>query len=1088
MVAALLCLPGLSPVPGLSQESSASASDESAPPGSAWLRWRNGDELRGRVLESGTDSIRWESGPFDEPLSLALDQMEAILFAVPTGTTGRDPSPDFRIHFRNGDRLEGALLAIEEELVTVRCPPFLETVQIRRGAIERIVHLKSEHFRYSGPDDLQGWISIGRDRKPTEWFTDLRGAFATHQWSGNLYREIEYPNALEVSFSAEFLAGPPNLEIGLLRDASVGPMIETWDRMLVLTFDNRFVPVMELTQDTTRLDFRLFWNQDNGDLKLCDLSGRVLASLDQVLVDRADSSARRSRSNDPLARGFSITNRSPSLKLHSLTIREWDGLPVPQTESNRPRILVAGERPLFEVDQISLAPGSDHFVVGGRPIPLKKLDEMILSPGPVEAADSGMGSTTRIAWFGGSHVSGVFQGIDRHHLILHPEWAAEPVPVSLRTAKEIRFPEPERPFLQAPDYIEGDGFALHGTARTLPGRTGGGLIGWIPPGAVDPVPFADDFSGTLTRARHSAAGPELSSVIGQARLFLANEEVLVGTLLSISDGTIHFSSRVTGSIAVPADQVRAVDMGSTGRILEGFGDSEWEEIKSSEEDIVFENDSVLLRAGSFGNPSLLLGDRIRFTARWEQSYGAFTLQLYTNSPDTTAASTDLIIAAQGNRLFIGKLKEGGAFSFSGDQIPIHGNSAQFEIATTPEAIEVIVNGKSALTLTIEDDQVSGNGLYFKMGGGWQGWNQKDNEITISEFSMDRSPGSVTHRIIDRRAKENALAVPRSRRDPVPRNLLIAPNGDLLRGQLESASGGNLVFTSNSETFDLPRSRVSAIIWLTPPADAEPTSKSQPAEGEAEPAAAPSAEVDTANAPADTTGAAESDFSPNHYFTLLDGSRLHLAAEKVEDHRFVGRSSILGTCNIVMDNVRTLQFGPVSGDDDAHPANQDRFPAWELSYTPDPVLPTGKDAPTSALVGKPAPPIELSMLDDSKFNLKDHKGKVVVIDFWASWCGPCIKAMPEVRLAVDAFPPGLVSFCTINQAETLPIIRGFLEKRKWTDLPVALDFEMKTSRAYEVEGIPHTVVIGRDGKIAWTHSGFSSDLKEELFQAIVAALE
>ncbi len=1032
----------------------------------AWIKWRNGDELRGEIRNSENERIHWKSEAFGQPLILDIDQLESVRFASTNRTTSSHRVPEFRVLLTNGDRLDGWLHSINRTSVILECDSFEEPFSIARDAIERIIHINTERLRFSGPGELTEWTSYGRNRKTTEWHSDLRGAFATHQWTGNLFKAIELPKQVEISFSAQFPMGKPNLEIGLLREASLGPMIETWDNYLVMTYRTQFIPVMELSEDTRELDFRMFWNQETGDLRLCRPSGEILAKLDNAIVERHDPNA--DKKDDSLDRGFSILNRTPELRLRELTIREWNGTEIPVVDLSRPRLLVSGAAPRFQTSDVLLKPGSPSMSVGGRLVPLEQLQELILSPAASIWPGDDREQETRIAWFAGSNISGHFSHLKADQLFIKPAWSETTIEVKLAGAKEIQFPEPQSPVAPAADHLTGEGLSLHGTTRPIGNQQGEGFIGWLAPGADAPVPLADKAAATIVRPPHPSVRSDLAANIGRARIFLTNDEIISGDLISIESDRVNFTSQVTGQLSISPSKIRAIDIGSAGRILDGFSDQEWEETEEIEEDVTVSKDAVTLTGGSFGNASILLGDIVLFETEWKQSYGALTLRLFADGPDPGSPSTDIIIAAQGNRLFVGKLKESGAFSFSGDQIPITGNHATFRIQAKPEKIEVLVNGKSTLSIAVDPDKVSGNGIYFKMGGGWQGWNQADNEITISNFRIERTPGSVPRRVIDRNAREKALAIPRIHRDQTPTHLLIAPNGDLLRGNLLSGVGDSIRFSSKNNIFDIPRHRVSAIIWLREAPNSATESKLSLQNNEAE-------ESDL------------SSFQVTHQFVLMDGSRLRLAAEKIDGSQFVGDSSILGECRVAIENIREMHRGTAMSPGDLTKSDYSAFSDWHIHFTPDPNIPGAKEVSQSELIGKKAFPIELKMLNNSKFSLKDHLGKVVVLDFWATWCGPCIKAMPDVKAAIESFPPNAVTLCAINQAETEAIISNFLERRQWTDTPVALDFDLKAGDAYGVESIPQTVVINPEGVIIWVQVGYSKTLRSQLEEVIKGAL-
>jgi peroxiredoxin/outer membrane protein assembly factor BamB len=142
---------------------------------------------------------------------------------------------------------------------------------------------------------------------------------------------------------------------------------------------------------------------------------------------------------------------------------------------------------------------------------------------------------------------------------------------------------------------------------------------------------------------------------------------------------------------------------------------------------------------------------------------------------------------------------------------------------------------------------------------------------------------------------------------------------------------------------------------------------------------------------------------------------------------------------------------------------------------------------SPLVGQPAPDIEQELLDGSHFSLKEQQDKkIVILDFWATWCGPCVAEMPLVAKVADQYRDKGVALYCLNQAEDAETIRDFLKEKK-LKVTVSLDANSEAGNAYGVEGIPMLVLINKAGIVQSVHVGYSPDIDKKLKAELDAIL-
>ncbi len=120
-------------------------------------------------------------------------------------------------------------------------------------------------------------------------------------------------------------------------------------------------------------------------------------------------------------------------------------------------------------------------------------------------------------------------------------------------------------------------------------------------------------------------------------------------------------------------------------------------------------------------------------------------------------------------------------------------------------------------------------------------------------------------------------------------------------------------------------------------------------------------------------------------------------------------------------------------------------------------------------------------------LSELKGKAVYLDFWASWCGPCKQSFPWMNEMQAKYGAKGLQVLAVNLDQKPEDAAGFLQQTK-VDFLIVMDPAGQSAQKYNVKGMPSSLLIGRDGKVALVHTGFNAASKAELERAIVAALE
>ena len=164
-----------------------------------------------------------------------------------------------------------------------------------------------------------------------------------------------------------------------------------------------------------------------------------------------------------------------------------------------------------------------------------------------------------------------------------------------------------------------------------------------------------------------------------------------------------------------------------------------------------------------------------------------------------------------------------------------------------------------------------------------------------------------------------------------------------------------------------------------------------------------------------------------------------------------------------------------------------LPSGDGAAAPDRNPDSEIEAATLVKAGDQAPDFTVEMFDGSRVTLADLRGKVVLLNFWATWCPPCREELKHVQTElIDRFAGRPFVFLPVSRGESRETVAAFREKTGY-EFPMGLDSTQSVYKRYAANYIPRNFLIDADGRVVSATVGFEKSEFEELIRSVEAAL-
>ena len=502
-----------------------------------FLRWKNGDSLSGKLLESNSGKIRWQSPYFSDRLGIDIGVLDSIVFSkVAESTQGT-----FRIGTISGDVWTADIIDSDANTFLFANKRFGK-FRVNRSSIYSLEGQEHSNLLFDG-SQLASW-----GVPQTGWSADQAGHPQTDKGKANIFYGIEWPERFEISLELGSTSRPPGFIFSLGKHLYEALRLETWANELVVAQGKIFKPIMTIEPDRRNFHLRLAYDQTTRMLEIFDINGNPLLELNNVspTVNKT---------------GIYIHNRGRDLTVRRLRVyRQHVEFRSQQVDFSKQRVhLVNGKvfhGKLF-VDSLQQGQGYVVDIDGGRSeISLEQIDHVV-QPGMVLSTTD---DVSTLVYIDGGVVQGKILALTSNSVVLQTAFADEPLTCSLDGTSYLEFNSTAKTAKSTEDYDRmffPDG-SLQG--KIIFGSKDDFSIAWKPTGVSEPVRFTDERSPRIERHSKRVSRLQLYDVTLYPHLLhLKNGEVIPCNVLSYDKDNINFRSPFISATRIASTHMKAIE-------------------------------------------------------------------------------------------------------------------------------------------------------------------------------------------------------------------------------------------------------------------------------------------------------------------------------------------------------------------------------------------------------------------------------------------------------------------------------------------------------------------------------------------------